>query len=243
MTWLKIGQEYSIELAAYKLSDAAYRTHTEGLNYALDRETDGLLLAGDIRRFAESKKRWHAVQELVDHGLWARESDDSWRIIHHMEHQPPAEKVRVGRQKAAVRSRRSAAKKALMKEGYSEEQAEALLNAEAAESVTSQGEQGREQGREYQRESERSGTALNGKTLEPPVFKAKEPGKSTRAEPRDPLEWPPDGTGLSNRKLLSDWGLDELEPKALIEAYMEKSGVDRREALRFCGPAFPARSW
>lgn len=106
MTWAKLSDSFGDEVAG--LSDAAFRTHVEGLLWTMRRETDGHLAERDVRRFAETADPAAAVQELLAHGLWAREQG-GYVVLHHMEHQPEREVIAARRVAAAdrqVRKRR-----------------------------------------------------------------------------------------------------------------------------------------
>jgi hypothetical protein len=83
MTWSKYGGEYSDELAHAGVSDAAYRTHTEGIGYVYRLEDLKLRIPKHlIRRFAGSDDYEVAVKELVSIGFW-RDRGEHWEIIHH----------------------------------------------------------------------------------------------------------------------------------------------------------------
>lgn len=166
MTWLKLGEEFPVELAKLHLSDAAFRTHVEGLSYSLDRESDGVLADTEVRRFAETTDYGAAVQELVDHGLWIR-IDGGFRIVHHMEHQPTAAYLADERSNAARRKQREREKKALLAAGYGDEETEVILKQrglapKGSKKSTSHRDMGRDFTREMTRDPERSGTERNG---------------------------------------------------------------------------------
>lgn len=105
MTWLKLGDEFADECARAGLSDAAFRTHVEGLGWAMRRLTGGDVDARDVRRFAETTDPDAAVRELVAAGLW-QETATGWRIVHHLEHQPTPQVVEARRVRNAERQRR-----------------------------------------------------------------------------------------------------------------------------------------
>jgi hypothetical protein len=106
MTWLKLSDDFSDDCARAGLSDAAYRTHVEGLGWTMRRETNGSIDRRDLRRFAETENPAAAVAELLAVGFWAQAGDDSWRIVHHMEHQPEPEVLGARRRMTAERQRR-----------------------------------------------------------------------------------------------------------------------------------------
>jgi hypothetical protein len=111
MTWLKTGDEYPIDCARVNLSDAAYRTHHEGLTWVMARESDGFVSTRDVRRFAETADPLAAITELVDVGFWQK-VDGGWLIVHHMENQPTHEELVARRASNAERQRRFAQKRA-----------------------------------------------------------------------------------------------------------------------------------
>lgn len=104
VTWLKLSDDYHDQCAS--LSDAAYRTHTEALGWAMRRETGGFISERDIRRFAESESSTDAVKELLDRGFW-EPAAGGYRIKHHMEHQPEPEVIAKRRENTARRVRRN----------------------------------------------------------------------------------------------------------------------------------------
>lgn len=160
MTWLKTGAEFSKELAG--ISDAAYRTHHEGLGYALDRENDGLLSERDVRRFAETADPASAVQELLDHGLWVREGD-GYRIVHHMDEQPTAANIRLKRANDAARQRRKREMDALKASGLTEKEAAARYEeVQAVSRRDSQAVSRRDSQVDITRDPVRNGTVRNG---------------------------------------------------------------------------------
>lgn len=109
MTWTKLSDDFSDECR--HLSDAAFRTHAEGLLWAMRRETGGYLTSRDIARFAESPHAEMAVTELVACGWWSVEGQ-GYRINHHMEHQPEPDVLAKRRELTADRVRKHRRKKA-----------------------------------------------------------------------------------------------------------------------------------
>jgi hypothetical protein len=107
--WLKVSDDFGVE--ARDLSDAAFRTHVEGLLWVMARETGGFLHQKDVARFAESDRRDAAVRELLEEEYWVPEGS-GYRIVHHMEHQIEPEVASAKRRKAAERQRRHRAKAA-----------------------------------------------------------------------------------------------------------------------------------
>ncbi|MCX2747170.1 hypothetical protein OOZ51_04990 [Arthrobacter sp. MI7-26] len=176
MTWLKLGEEFTVEVGNLDLSDAAFRTHVEGLAFATDRENDGLFAEREIRRFAESPNAGEAAQELVDKGLWQRRADGKLQIIHHMAEQPTADYLRGKRQVEANRQRRHRETKVLEAQGLSGEAIEAVLQERGIPLAATDGkarkprasgpnttrDTTRDVTRDTTRDPERNGAELNG---------------------------------------------------------------------------------
>lgn len=85
MTWTKLGDEYTDH--CWKLSDAAFRLHTDALVWSNRRHLDGVLQKDDMRRWAKTPE---AVGELLQHGFWVDEGD-RYRIVYHLGWQRTAE--------------------------------------------------------------------------------------------------------------------------------------------------------
>jgi hypothetical protein len=85
VTWTKLGDEYTDH--CWKLSDAAFRLHTDGLVWSNRRHLDGILQKADMRRWARTPE---AVGELLEHGFWADEGT-FYRIVYHLGWQRTAE--------------------------------------------------------------------------------------------------------------------------------------------------------
>lgn len=109
--WLKLSDDFADDCARAKLSDAAFRTHVEGLLWTMRRETAGVLDGFEVKRFAETADPALAVRELTDKGLWTS-SADGHVISHHMEHQIEPEVITKRRANDAERQRRKRAKAA-----------------------------------------------------------------------------------------------------------------------------------
>lgn len=109
MTWTKLSDDFAEECA--DLSDAAFRTHIEGLLWTMRRETDGALRTRDVPRLAESPDWQAAVEELVRGGYWEA-VDNGYLIVHHMEHQPESDVISARRHNDAERQRRKRRKAA-----------------------------------------------------------------------------------------------------------------------------------
>ena len=114
MTWTKLSDDFSD--SCRDLSDAAFRTHVEGLIWAMRRETGGYVDVRDVKRFAESPHADMAVSELVAVGWWSLEGQ-GYRINHHMEHQPEPDLLAQRRGLTAERVRKHRRKKAGLDSG------------------------------------------------------------------------------------------------------------------------------
>lgn len=83
MTWRKTGTEFDDECANVGLSDAAYRTHLEGIGFVYKIENVECRFAKTaLRRFATSEHTSEAIRELLDHGFWG-EHANHYEIRHH----------------------------------------------------------------------------------------------------------------------------------------------------------------
>ena len=111
MTWTKLSDDFSDHCS--ELSDAAFRTHVEGLLWTMRRETGGFIASRDVKRFTESPHAEAAIAELVACGWWSIERQ-GYRINHHMEHQPEPALIAKRRDLTAERVRRHRFKKAGM---------------------------------------------------------------------------------------------------------------------------------
>lgn len=105
MVWTKLNDRYGDDCAP--LSDAAFRTHTEALNWTMRRETEGRITTRDLRRFAETADPDAAVAYLVEIGWWVgHESGDGWQVIKDMDYQRTKEQIGADRAATADRQRR-----------------------------------------------------------------------------------------------------------------------------------------
>jgi hypothetical protein len=105
MVWAKLDDTYGDDCAP--LSDAAFRTHTEGLGWTMRRVTEGRITQRDLRRFAETKDPDTAVAELVETGWWeAHQDGDGWTILHDMGCQRTKDQIEADRVANAERQRR-----------------------------------------------------------------------------------------------------------------------------------------
>jgi len=78
MTWTKLGDEYGDH--CWKLTDAAFRLHTEALVWSNRRHLDGRLAKDEMRLWA---KRPEAADVLVAEGWWTDEGD-YFQIVYHL---------------------------------------------------------------------------------------------------------------------------------------------------------------
>lgn len=100
MAWTKLGDEFPDE--AGDLSDAAVRTHVEGLCWSNRRLLEGRIPKRDLRRFAFCADESAAVAELVHVGWWT-DQGDGWQIVHDLGQQLTAEQVMEEREASKVR--------------------------------------------------------------------------------------------------------------------------------------------
>lgn len=87
MTWTKLSDDFADD--CWELSDAAVRLHVEGLNWTMRKLTRGVLIKGEMPRWA---KRPEAAVELADRGYW-RDEGDRYVIVHHMGYQREPDKI------------------------------------------------------------------------------------------------------------------------------------------------------
>lgn len=83
MTWRKTGAEFDAECDSVEMSDAAYRTHQEGIGYIY--ETSNMACSfprRKVTKFANSQDVENAVRELLSLGFW-RELGDRYEVVHH----------------------------------------------------------------------------------------------------------------------------------------------------------------
>ena len=105
MVWAKLNDTYGDDCA--DLSDAAFRTHTEGLGWTMRRVTEGRITERDLRRFAETADPDAAVAELVKTTWWEEHpSGDGWLIVRDMGYQRTKEQIEADRAATADRQRR-----------------------------------------------------------------------------------------------------------------------------------------
>lgn len=107
MTWTRNGDEFAEECARARLSDAAYRTHSEGLIYVMKREIEGAVIDDvAIRYHLNSPDREKAICELVAVGFWIDEGDGTYRVTHHADVQEELEVIKARRAAGRERARR-----------------------------------------------------------------------------------------------------------------------------------------
>jgi hypothetical protein len=111
MTWTKLSDDFADDCARAGLSDAAFRTHVEGLTWSMRRETGGYLDRVDVRKALETKNVAAAIAELLAVGFW-QQTEHGYVVRHHMEHQPEPEIIAKRRELAAERNRKLRRKKA-----------------------------------------------------------------------------------------------------------------------------------
>lgn len=85
MTWTKLGDEFPHH--CWRMSDAAFRLHTEGLCWSNEKHLDGWLDKNEMLRWAKNPGM---APELVDIGFW-EDCEDHFQIQHGMAWQRTAE--------------------------------------------------------------------------------------------------------------------------------------------------------
>lgn len=104
MTWTKLGQEFPDD--ARKLSDAAFRTHVEGLCWANRVGSDLIVEADDLGRFAATAEPKVAIAELVAKGWWETRREGWYLGLRRKEWQLESSVVEKRREMNAVRQQR-----------------------------------------------------------------------------------------------------------------------------------------
>ena len=87
MTWTKLSDDFSDD--CWRLSDEAFRLHTEGLIWSNRKLLDCRVDKNDMRRWA---KHPDAVGELLAVGWWI-DQGDAYVIIHHAAYQRTRDQV------------------------------------------------------------------------------------------------------------------------------------------------------
>jgi hypothetical protein len=103
MGWLQLSDDFPDECG--NLSDAAFRTHVEGLVWAMRRENGGRFPKRELFRFAEVIDPDKAGVELVAAGWWL-DLDEDYRILHQMNYQTEPAVLAKRRADTAERTRR-----------------------------------------------------------------------------------------------------------------------------------------
>jgi hypothetical protein len=112
VTWLKLPDDFADDCARMKLSDAAFRTHIEGLLWTMRRETGGFLDDRDIARAIETVNPTAAIAELTAVGFWQPLGTGGLRIVHAMQHQPEPDLIAKRREASQERVRKYRRKQA-----------------------------------------------------------------------------------------------------------------------------------
>lgn len=82
MTWTKTGTEFPGDCAAVELSDAAYRTHHEVIQWLYDRgECRCRISKVRAMKIAESPMAEPAMRELVSVGFW-KDHGSEYEVVH-----------------------------------------------------------------------------------------------------------------------------------------------------------------
>lgn len=111
MTWLKLSDDFDLELGQVGLSAEGFRLHVQGLLYVMRKETGGTLTHREVLRYvSDADEPLAAVAELVGHGFW-RATETGWAIVHGMTDQPTPEQIAAQRANTAERQARLRAKR------------------------------------------------------------------------------------------------------------------------------------
>jgi hypothetical protein len=109
MTWTKLGDEFSDDMANRGVSSDAYRTHVEAIQWLYRVEQfDCHVPKAMVRRFAASEDHEQAVKELVNRGLWT-DGGDHYVVRHHGEvvrQSLNAQRAKVERDRRAQQAKR-----------------------------------------------------------------------------------------------------------------------------------------
>jgi hypothetical protein len=109
VTWTKISDDFSDD--CYRLSDAAFRVHTEGIIWSNRKLLDCRIPKDDVRRFVTHlDTAADAIRELIELHFW-EDDGDAYRIVHHAGYQRESEKV-IKQQEANVANQAKRGKKA-----------------------------------------------------------------------------------------------------------------------------------
>src|SRR5271166_4065258 len=119
MTWTKLSDDFSDD--CWRLSDAAWRLHVEGLLWSNRKLLDLRLDKDEMRLWA---KHPEAAPELLACGWW-RDDGDAYVIIHHACYQRPSEAV-LARQEAP--RKRPKKTQSLTQPGFEEKEGNPVAN-------------------------------------------------------------------------------------------------------------------
>lgn len=97
MVWAKFSDDFPDRCANAELTDAAFRTHMEGVIWCCRRENGGQVTDRDVRRFAETDAEPEmAVKELLTKGFWTK-TPVGYLVVEGMEDNPEPEVLRARR--------------------------------------------------------------------------------------------------------------------------------------------------
>lgn len=102
MTWLKLSDDFDLELGQVGLSAEAFRLHVQGLLWVMRKETGGALSRRAVTRLSDADDFEAAADELASHGFW-RAAPDGWVIVHGMGDQPTPEQIAAQRANTTAR--------------------------------------------------------------------------------------------------------------------------------------------
>ncbi|SLF30401.1 Uncharacterised protein [Mycobacteroides abscessus subsp. bolletii] len=170
MTWTKISDDYGDD--CWRLSDAAFRTHTEGLCWSNRKLLDLVIPKSEVSRFAKNP---HAVRELVAEGYW-QERGDNYVIFHHGKYQRQRDKV-INQQRAnkANRAKRGKPTPAPREQFGSNESSNKPSNESCNESLSDSSDERDRTGRAFTGEPEEEQLPLAAGSESWPVWRGAGP--------------------------------------------------------------------
>lgn len=125
MPWVRFDDQFPIHRKVKRLSDPAYRLHTEAIFWCARNLTDGFVPAEDLPDVASARRPLKFIPELMGRGSWHQAGavcesescpahvdnrpeavDDGWLIHDYFDYQPSKQKVDRERKAKALRQSR-----------------------------------------------------------------------------------------------------------------------------------------
>jgi hypothetical protein len=110
MPWVRFDDEYPENRKIKRLSDSAYRLHSEAIFWCARHLTDGFVPADELDDVTNVRRPAKLLPDLMQRRLW-EPVEGGWLIHDYLEYQPSAEKVREEREARKKRQERWLAKK------------------------------------------------------------------------------------------------------------------------------------